>query len=135
VAGKPVAVLSGAVVLLSLVIGFAGSLGIGLGAVLVLPDSTEQFLCDLLIVPSLQTNCAPSQCAIPPFLPEHGVFAALLANGNSRTAAKISVRVSVLFRNFIFGFDKRKKTRIVAGLSRVFILLCFNNLLHYLIKR
>ncbi|MDO9213986.1 MAG: hypothetical protein Q7U23_09160 [Methylococcales bacterium] len=51
VAGKPVAVaLSGAVVLLSLVIGFADSLGIGLGAVL--PDSAEQFLCDLLIVVS-----------------------------------------------------------------------------------
>jgi len=45
VAGKPVAALSGAVVLFSLVIGFAGSLG----AVLVLPDSAEQFLCDLLI--------------------------------------------------------------------------------------
>ena len=105
VAGKPVAVaLSGAVVLLSLVIGFAGSLAIGLGAVLVLPDSAEQFLCDLLIVPSLHTNCALSQRAIPPFLPEHGVFAALLASGNSRTAAKISVRAGVLFRNFMVIF-------------------------------
>ena len=75
--------------------------GVWLGAVLVLPDSAEQFLCDLLIVPSLQTNCAPSQRAIPPFLPEHGVFAALLAIGKSRIAAKIRLKACVLFRNFM----------------------------------
>jgi hypothetical protein len=104
VAGKPVAALSGAVVF-PLVIGFAGSAG----TVLVLPDSAEQFLFDWLMLLSLQTNFAPSQLAIPPFLPEHGWLAALLASGNSRIAAKIRLKASILFRNFIFGFDRRKK--------------------------
>ncbi len=102
VGGKPVAVaLSDTVVLLSLVIGFTDSLAIGLGAVLVPPDSAEQFLFDWLVLPSLQTNLAPSQLAIPPFLPEHGWLAALLASGNSRAAAKIRLKAWVLFCNFI----------------------------------
>jgi hypothetical protein len=66
-----------------------------------LPLSAAQFLCDLLVLPSLQMNCAPLQRAIPPFLPEHGVFAALLASGNSRAAAKMSVKAGVMFRNFM----------------------------------
>jgi hypothetical protein len=39
----------------------------------------------LLIVPSLQTNFSPEQCDIPPFLPEHGLFAAVAVSEKSDT--------------------------------------------------
>jgi hypothetical protein len=40
---------------------------------------------DLLIEPSLQTNFSPEQCDIPPFLPEHGLFAAVAVSEKSDT--------------------------------------------------
>jgi hypothetical protein len=74
----------------------------GLSGVAFPPNSAAQFLFDWLVLPSLQTNLAPSQLAIPPFFPEHGWLAALLAIGNSRIAAKIRVKADVLLvRNFI----------------------------------
>jgi hypothetical protein len=36
-------------------------------------------------VPSLQTNFSPEQCDIPPFLPEHGLFAAVAVSEKSDT--------------------------------------------------
>ena len=44
-----------------------------------------QTFLDLLIEPSLQTNFSPEQCDIPPFLPEHGLFAAVAVSEKSDT--------------------------------------------------
>jgi hypothetical protein len=51
----------------------------------------RQIFFDLLIEPSLQTNFSPEQCDIPPFLPEHGLFAAVAVNAKSdKHATKIT---------------------------------------------
>jgi hypothetical protein len=57
----------------------------------------DQSFADLLILPSLQTNCVPSKCDIPTFLPEQGLPPAIDIKGsNRRIRANLMVKCDSL---------------------------------------
>ncbi|MDT4824761.1 hypothetical protein FQZ97_580210 [compost metagenome] len=79
---------------------------------------------DWLIVPSLQTNLAPLQWAMPPFLPEHGVLPRALAVwlATSKPIARMATilcKFSPFLVCFRLGSDDSVYSGAAAGLSQI----------------